>query len=156
MKRQGLALLASFALLATAAHADVVVFTAGSGEDFCSTLDKSPWSGKGTAVTDPIPILGRVTCNYGGDVEFSKVDAAGNFIAHINLRKTGGHWGCPKEEKLIKEGTCNSGVLTINKTPDAHFTGSVSNNTADLKGDVHFTLLGHDIKADVNDLHLQR
>ena len=133
-------------LLATAAHANIVVFA--GGEDICSDI-YGKWKGKGTVVADIK--IGKIKCDYSGKANITDKND-GTFNMNIELKKETGV--CP-DKTLDLPGACKNGAIQI-KTDSANLHGTTDGKTAKVEGTVTLIVAGIPITAEVQNMSLQK
>ncbi len=122
------------------ANANIIVkLTGPNGQDLCSSLPGSAWTGTGDVKT----FLGD--CNYNGTGQIS--GSASQLQVAMNLSKQSGLSLCPSNENKTLSATCVNNTLSINDQ-DVDISGPVTNNGKRLDADGSITVDG--IKADLS------
>jgi hypothetical protein len=148
VKIRQIMLLISAAFLTQSALANITLLM-DSSKDMCNGLTGT-WVGSGTAKAS------LVTCQYSGIVQVMPGNLPGTYVALTNLRLDSGTF-CPSEVELQMTGSCKDQELTL-ENKDTNLSGKIGSNglTADLSGYVYFHVLVNQVRATLENVHLQK
>jgi hypothetical protein len=153
MKIKSVFALLSLALLANTAYANIIAQSLSlSSHDVCTKIE-GLWTGNGTIKAN-IGLI-PVTCRYSGSGNLSAGAAPNTFIMNILLHVESGM--CPDNVRFILPGNCHDGIVDL-KTDRANLTGTIDpdGNSADISGTVSIPIMGRDVTANVENMHLQK
>ncbi|MDR3477078.1 MAG: hypothetical protein P4M14_03515 [Gammaproteobacteria bacterium] len=153
MKTKGMFVLLSMALFANSAWANITAQSLSlSTHDVCTKIE-GLWAGSGTikANIGPIPL----TCHYAGSGNLSSNAMPNTFVMNILIRVESGL--CPDNMRFILPGNCHDGIVDI-KTERANLTGTIAPDAdaAEISGTVLIPIMGRDVTATVEEMHLQK
>jgi hypothetical protein len=150
VKIRQILLLISASLLTQPLFANITLTSfAETSANICNNLTGT-WVGSGTAKA------GVLTCQYSGIVQVMPGNLPATYVALTTLRLDSGSF-CPNEVELKMTGSCENQQLTL-ENKDTNLSGTIGKDgiTADLSGYVYFNVLIEQVKAILENVHLQK
>lgn len=133
-----------------------------AGGDPCGQFDGT-WNGEGyISASLPWYLGGDLSCHYNqgssGGVTVTDGSSSGSYNVHVDITKAAGSdMRCPGSETIDLPATCSNGTINV-ASDKAQLNGTMSSDShsADLTGVLHFSVVGNDIAANVDKMHLEK
>ena len=135
-------------LFALPSYANIRVMGLTTDAEMCDQL-AGVWNGSGVVSNT------FLSCEYSGTVTVVANDKPNSYAVVADLQLDSGI--CPQDLQLKMTGTCLQNQLTM-ENDDTNLAGTLdsSGRLATLAGDVYFAVLGTRLKANLDDVRLQK
>ena len=133
---------ASFLCGMSVAYANVELgFSPNLGDDYCSTLPNSNWTGTGD-------VSGILSCSYTGTGNITGDPS--NLSVNMHLSKSGGSFLCPSDLSETLTATCSNNGLVV-RNSSVNLKGTITDpNKINMSGEVNYDGITANLSVGLN------